>query len=956
MPVSRRGKLRHTKDQWLIARQASALDYARSRGYPLVGRGNYYTMEGHDSMIFGTDGWWNWNSRQLNGRALEFCQQYEGMSMQEAVIMLAEGPEVLQAEQAEAARITSQLQAEAARMAQSGGTQAPSPATQQASPTPWLQPSPPPAPEPKRPFELPLRAENDKRVYTYLCKDRGIAPEVVQEMVQQGRLYESVKILDSGKELHNACFVSYDPDGKPCGAFQRSLYDGGKPFKRDVVGSNKDYGWQLKGQVEGGVIVFEASIDAASYATFCVQDGDQYPDLLALGGLNAKPIEAYLDAHPETKSVLLALDTDEAGRTATKRFTQLLQARGVAAYDISGGLTQKDWNEELKWRQAQEAAAAQQAQAPATPEPAVAPKPAPLATPTPQPTASQPAAPAPDLAAAPAPAAAQAPVPQPAAPRPIANAQPVAAAPRPAAPTAAQAPVPKPAAPRPIANAQPVAAAPRPAAPTAAQAPVLQFGPEAYPIMPAAPTAAQAPAPQPVAPRPIANAQPMAAAPRPATAAAAALQPAAPRPIANAQPVAAAPRPATPAPAAAQAAAPRQEAAPVVPMDAQRRHLLDCVQYFRRYGDAIERGEAGLPPMPRIEDYTTAPQQAAQTPAAPQPEKLEPQQEKGFQLPPRAEDNKQLWAFLCKKRGLEHEVVREMIQKGALYESLGPDGSHNACFVRYDDAGKPCGASQLNLSTGVQQEAAGSENLHGWQLDGQAPEGVMVFQTPLDAASFASFYGSGATPRPDFLALGGLDFEPLRRYLDTHPEVRYVELALPTDELGRAAAHRFTALLQKRGIPAYELSEGNITHGKTWNEELQARRQQGQEASRSFSQGLDRSSPDTFCVCRLKDVDRVQRVLAGRRVKPRHYQPIHRDFLRPGDTPQTILDSLATGHPGNWQSLPMVNSDLLIWHQGGKDSAYLYTPQGLQERPDLLAAELQDPAPAPTPQLDEMEM
>lgn len=416
-------------------------------------------------------------------------------------------------------------------------------------------------------------------------------------------------------------------------------------------------------------------------------------------------------------------------------------------------------------------------------------------------------------------------------------------------------------------------------------------------------------------------------------------------------------------------------------MDAERQYLLACVQYFCRYGDAIERGEAGLPPMPRMEDYT-APQQPAQTPAAPkppapptapvqaapaatpqqaQPAQPEPQQEKSFQLPPKAENNKQLWAYLCRQKGLEHEVVREMIQSGALYESLDPDGSHNACFVRYD-AGKPCGASRLNLATGADQEVTGSDKAHGWQLDGQAPEGVMLFQTPLDAASFASFYGSGATPRPDFLALNGLDFEPLERYLDKHPEVQYVELALPTDELGRAAAHRFTALLQKRGIPAYELSEGNITHGKTWNEELQARRQPGPEASQSFSQGaersglLDRSSPDTFCVCRLKDVDRVQRVLSGRRVKPRHYQPIHRDLLRPGDTPETILNSLATGHPSSWQSLPMVNSDLLIWHQGGKDRAYLYTPQGLQERPDLLAAEMQDPAPAPTPQLDEMEL
>lgn len=408
MPISKNGKMYYTQEQYEQARYAAnALDYARSRGYNLApsGGGKYFKLAEHDSMVFTKDGRWYWNSRGVSGGALEFCIYYEQMSLPEAVLTLTEGqnfqqqasppvPEpVRQAALQTVSPVVSQMPplvveqtVSQPQPVQRGsdygsaiyrGEQAPIPqwtnlpssgaqATAQAAAN--RAPVPPAQVQEKPAFQLPERAANFKRVFAYLCKERAIEPAVVKEMIAQQCLYESVKHLDNGNEIHNACFVSHDPDGNPCSAFQRSLHDSGNPFKRDVLGSNKDYGWLLRGE-PGAVAVFEASIDAASYASFLLQtpSNDPRPDLLALGGLNPAPLNHYLQTHPETQAVFLGLDMDEAGREATNRFQTMLKKQGVQVWDISADniLHGKDWNAELKWyrQQEQKTQAIQQPQA-----------------------------------------------------------------------------------------------------------------------------------------------------------------------------------------------------------------------------------------------------------------------------------------------------------------------------------------------------------------------------------------------------------------------------------------------------------------------------------------------------------------------------------------------------------------------------------------------------------------
>lgn len=315
-------KLHYTQEQHDAAmRNNHALDYALSRGYQLVRNGQSYRMQEHDSMVFTQDGRWYWNSRSLSGRAVEFIAHYElgGSSpdnLVQAILILAGAD-------------TSCGQTCCKPRAESFAESTSAPPTNRAS------------------FHLPQRASDSRRLIAYLCQTRGISLQIVQTMLSQKVLYESVRKTPNGYLAHNACFVSYGLDNSPCSAFLRGLSSNGKPFKQEAEGGDKRWGWKLRGTDVDEVCVFEACIDAASYATLLLMQG-QNPlagrDYLALGGLGMTPLSNYLLRHPQIKRVKLMLDNDSAGQEAAARFQAALEKYTVETVIPEFG---KDWNDTL---------------------------------------------------------------------------------------------------------------------------------------------------------------------------------------------------------------------------------------------------------------------------------------------------------------------------------------------------------------------------------------------------------------------------------------------------------------------------------------------------------------------------------------------------------------------------------------------------------------------------------
>lgn len=250
MATSKNGKNYYTKEQYQYAKyQASALEYALSKGYKLIPKGQYYTMPEHDSMVFAPNGMWYWNSRGLKGKALDFMLQYEGKNLVDAVLELAGDKEP--------AQLTAPKQ------------------------------SAPPPEKPQQFFNLPEPSDTNRRLYAYLCKERKLDYKVVSRLVNDGLLYEGLN-RQGEKVQHNAVFVYRNPEGEVIGAFARGLTST-STYKRDIRGSDKSFGWMIPhpSREPEALYVFEACIDAASHMTLSPWEK---ADRLSLEGLAPKPL------------------------------------------------------------------------------------------------------------------------------------------------------------------------------------------------------------------------------------------------------------------------------------------------------------------------------------------------------------------------------------------------------------------------------------------------------------------------------------------------------------------------------------------------------------------------------------------------------------------------------------------------------------------------------------------
>lgn len=269
------------------ARQVDLLTYLRTyEPYELVRiSGNLYTTKSHDSLKI-SNGKWMWWSRGIGGvNALDYLVKVRGMSFMEAVECLS-------------GRLLSSY-------------------------TP-----PPPVQERKdRELNLPEKHKDNRRVWAYL-RSRGIEPEVLRYCMDNGLLYESLP-------YHNAVFVGLDEDGKErYGAYRAT---NGRRILGDCPGSSKEYSFRIRGSSKDTVHVFEAAIDAISYASVrgFRKENWREDNLLSLGGVAGSKAQSeerkipaalkkYLEQELQTRRIVLHLDNDEPGRMAADKIKEAL--------------------------------------------------------------------------------------------------------------------------------------------------------------------------------------------------------------------------------------------------------------------------------------------------------------------------------------------------------------------------------------------------------------------------------------------------------------------------------------------------------------------------------------------------------------------------------------------------------------------------------------------------------
>lgn len=184
----------------------------------------------------------------------------------------------------------------------------------------------------EQPLVMPERAENNRRVFAYLNRTRGIPIPMIQELIKEKLLYQDKK--------GNAIFVCRDKSGEVRGAMIRgTLTD--KSFKQRMGSGLFPFVW---GAAAGKttMTLTEAPIEALSLAT--LHPEIRQTILVSLGGIDfMSSVEKLLEQYP-IKRLILSFNNDEPGREAIQRFTQRFgQQVEVKAFLPSAA----DWNEQL---------------------------------------------------------------------------------------------------------------------------------------------------------------------------------------------------------------------------------------------------------------------------------------------------------------------------------------------------------------------------------------------------------------------------------------------------------------------------------------------------------------------------------------------------------------------------------------------------------------------------------
>lgn len=113
----------------------------------------------------------------------------------------------------------------------------------------------------------------------------------------------------------------------------------------------------------------------------------------------------------------------------------------------------------------------------------------------------------------------------------------------------------------------------------------------------------------------------------------------------------------------------------------------------------------------------------------------EPPQRKEFSLPPRNQNNRRAFAYLC-ARGIDPEIITHCMRRGLIYEDAQ---HHNVVFVGHDEKGAAKYAMLRSTvsNSSFKIEQAGSDKSYGFCMQGRGST-LYVCEAAIDALSVAT--------------------------------------------------------------------------------------------------------------------------------------------------------------------------------------------------------------------------
>ena len=195
---------------------------------------------------------------------------------------------------------------------------------------------------------------------------------------------------------------------------------------------------------------------------------------------------------------------------------------------------------------------------------------------------------------------------------------------------------------------------------------------------------------------------------------------------------------------------------------------------------------------------------------------------KPFALPPANKNMHRVFAYLCKTRCIDSDVVSAFAKAHLLYEDVE---YHNAVFVGLDSDGIARHAHKRSTNsegTPFRQNVEGSDPKHSFNYTGTDGS---LFEAPIDLLSYISLYPSNWQAH-SYVACCGTSIQPVLEQL-RRQDIDSVYLCLDNDSAGQKAAQRMEAELSERGIYV----EIVVPTLKDWNDDLRKEAQEWTQTS-----------------------------------------------------------------------------------------------------------------------------
>lgn len=311
----------------------SILDYAKVKGFELEKTGKEYKVPGYGGLYIREDGKvWNCFSQKKGGGIAQFCQFITGKEWFESMHDIADTMKIdinnrenkstpnskTKKEKNQDEKIFKINELEEKEITK----------------------------EEKKEFVLPEKAANNKNLFAYLNKTRGIDNDIIKKFVEEGKIYQE-------KKFNSIIFKVSDEQGNDIGSQWHSTLTNKSSmgFKKR---SKLEYPFFIGGK-GSDLYIFESPIDLMSYLSLAKLKG-QFEQLkenhfIATWSINNDElIDKYLQQNPQLDGIVICYDNDTKadknyGQEKAQELMEKYSHKFYFTIDVPG---EKDFNDDLK--------------------------------------------------------------------------------------------------------------------------------------------------------------------------------------------------------------------------------------------------------------------------------------------------------------------------------------------------------------------------------------------------------------------------------------------------------------------------------------------------------------------------------------------------------------------------------------------------------------------------------